>query len=62
MIILKQRSEIDKIRASNIIVAEVLAALKEKVKEGITTRQLDRLSEELVLKKGAKPAFKGYRG
>jgi len=62
MVILKQRSEIDKIRASNAIVAEVLVALKEKVKEGITTRQLDRLSEELVLKKGAKPAFKGYRG
>lgn len=62
MIVLKQQSEIDKIRASNVIVAEVLAALREEVREGVTTRQLDCLSEELVLKKGAKPAFKGYRG
>ena len=62
MVILKQQSEIEKIRASNGIVAEILAELKEKVQEGITTLDLDRISEELVLKKGAKPAFKGYRG
>ncbi|HOF04751.1 MAG TPA: type I methionyl aminopeptidase [Syntrophales bacterium] len=62
MVILKQQSEIEKIRASNLIVAEVLAMLKEKVVDGITTRELDRLSEELVLRRGAKPAFKGYRG
>jgi len=62
MVILKQRSEIEKIRTSNGIVAEILAELKEKVQEGVTTLDLDRISEELVLKKGAKPAFKGYRG
>ncbi|MEI6313584.1 MAG: type I methionyl aminopeptidase [Syntrophus sp. (in: bacteria)] len=62
MVILKQQSEIEKIRASNGIVAEILAELKEKVQEGVTTLDLDRISEELVLKKGAKPAFKGYRG
>jgi len=62
MVILKQQSEIEKIRASNGIVAEILAELKEKVQEGVTTLDLDRISEELVLKKGAKPAFKGYHG
>ncbi|MEI7638998.1 MAG: type I methionyl aminopeptidase, partial [Syntrophus sp. (in: bacteria)] len=62
MVILKQPSEIEKIRESNCIVAEILAELKEKVQEGVTTLELDRISEELVLKKGAKPAFKGYRG
>lgn len=62
MVILKQPSEIEKIRESNGIVAEILAELKEKVQEGVTTLELDRISEELVLKKGAKPAFKGYRG
>ncbi|MDQ1277268.1 MAG: Methionine aminopeptidase [Thermodesulfobacteriota bacterium] len=62
MVILKQRSEIEKIRASNLIVAEILTELKERVQEGVTTLELDHLSEELVLKKGAKPAFKGYRG
>jgi methionyl aminopeptidase len=49
-------------RASNRIVAEILAALQEKTKPGITTIELDRYSEEMAKKKGAKPAFKGYRG
>jgi methionyl aminopeptidase len=62
MVILKDRSEIEKIRASNIIVAEILTKLKERVEEGVTTLELDHISEDLALKKGAKPAFKGYRG
>ena len=62
MVILKQPAEIDRIRDSNRIVAEVLAALQERVKAGVTTLELDRISEEMVLRKGAKPAFKGYRG
>jgi methionyl aminopeptidase len=49
-------------RASNQIVSEVLEALKRSVKPGVTTLALDRLSEELCLEKGAKPAFKGYKG
>lgn len=62
MIILKRPEEIEKIRKSNIIVFEILSALKERIKPGVTTLELDRYSEELAKKKGAKPAFKGYRG
>ncbi len=62
MVILKRPDEIEKMRASNRIVAEILAALQEKTKPGITTIELDRYSEEMAKKKGAKPAFKGYRG
>ena len=62
MIILKLPEEIEKMRASNHIVAEILIALKEKVKPGVTTGELDSYSEELVRKKGAVPAFKGYMG
>lgn len=62
MVILKLPDEIDKMRASNQIVAEILCILKEKVKPGVTTAELDRLSEELAKKKGARPAFKGYKG
>jgi methionyl aminopeptidase len=40
----------------------VLSKLRDKVKPGVTTRELDRFAEELAGKKGAKPAFKGYRG
>lgn len=62
MIELKSRKEIEKIRRACLIVAEVLQRLKEEIKPGISTWDLDRISEELVSKKGAEPAFKGYRG
>lgn len=62
MIILKSREEIEKMRASNRIVAEILQGLKEMVKPGVRTIDLDRYAEEQALRRGAKPAFKGYRG
>jgi methionyl aminopeptidase len=62
MVILKLPEEIEKARASNRIVAEVLDKLREKVKPGATTRELDKFAEEIAEKRGAKPAFKGYRG
>lgn len=62
MVILRQPEEIEKIRASNAIVAETLQALRERVQAGVTTLELDRFSEEMARKRGAKPAFKGYRG
>jgi methionyl aminopeptidase len=62
MIILKRPEEIEKIKKSNIIVADILSALKEKIRPGVTTLELNRHAEELANKKGAKPAFKGYRG
>ena len=62
MIILKSRSEIEKMRKSNAIVAVILEELRKKIRPGVKTIELDRLSEELALKKGARPAFKGYRG
>ena len=62
MIILKARWEIQKMRKSNAIVAQILERLKEIAKPGITTLELDRFAEGLCIKKGAKPAFKGYMG
>jgi len=62
MIILKRPEEIEKIRKSNIIVSEILRELKEKIRPGITTLELNRYSEELAKERGATPAFKGYRG
>jgi methionyl aminopeptidase len=62
MVILKSPEEIDKIRASNHIVAEVLEGLKELVKPGITTEELDIYAETMTKKRGADPAFKGYMG
>jgi methionyl aminopeptidase len=62
MVILKHLDEIEKARASNRIVAEVLSVLREKVKPGVTTRELDKIAEGVTEKRGAKSAFKGYRG
>lgn len=62
MIILKSRQEIEKMRKSNALVAAILEELTKKIRPGVKTIELDRLSEEMALKRGARPAFKGYRG
>ncbi|MFA4916666.1 MAG: type I methionyl aminopeptidase [Syntrophales bacterium] len=62
MVILKLPEEVEKIRRSNLIVAEILNEVREKVKPGITTKDLDSVAFSQVRKKGAVPAFKGYRG
>lgn len=62
MVILKSPKEIEKIRFSNQIVAEILEKLKEKVAPGVDTLALNKMSEELARKRKARPAFKGYRG
>ncbi|HEU4342955.1 MAG TPA: type I methionyl aminopeptidase [Candidatus Binatia bacterium] len=60
MISLKSPREIEVMRRANVIVAEVLEELRQKVAPGVTTLELDSLAEELTLKKKAVPAFKGY--
>ena len=62
MIILKSKEEIDRIRESNRIVAEVLRKLEEIIAPGITTKDIDGMAEEMAKKYKARPAFKGYRG
>jgi len=60
MISLKSPREIEVMRAANLIVAEVLAELREHVRPGVTTAELDRIAEELTRQRNAVPAFKGY--
>jgi len=62
MVILKLPEEIEKLRTSNLIVAEILKELRERIRPGVTTRELNSLSEELSRKRKVRPAFKGYRG
>ena len=61
MITLKSAEEIALMRRASQIVAEVLQELVAAAKPGVSTLELDRLTEELTLKKGARPAFKGYK-
>lgn len=60
MISLKSAREIEIMKRANLIVAEVLQELKRQVAPGVTTLDLDAIAEEMTLKKGAIPAFKGY--
>jgi len=62
MIILKLPDEIKKARTSARIVAEVLSTLRELVKPGVRTIELNRIAEQITDKRGARPAFKGYHG
>ncbi|MBN2397839.1 MAG: type I methionyl aminopeptidase [Deltaproteobacteria bacterium] len=62
MIVLKSPEELRKMGESNAIVAEVLAGLREKVKPGITTSELNAYAETVTQERGARPAFKGYGG
>lgn len=61
MITLKSSEEIAVMRTASRIVAEVLAEVAMAARPGVATLELDRLAEALTIKKGARPAFKGYR-
>ena len=62
MIVCKSPTEIERMRAANALVADVLAELATMVAPGVTTLDLDLAAEKLVRAGGAEPAFKGYRG
>jgi methionyl aminopeptidase len=61
MIILKTPEEIAVMAQASRVVAETLRILQKAVRPGITTDELDRLAEEEIQSRGAKPAFKDYR-
>ncbi|MGZ3526052.1 MAG: type I methionyl aminopeptidase [Thermodesulfobacteriota bacterium] len=59
---MKSPREIEQLKRSNAIVAEVFGKLKGMIVPGVTTRELDQIAEDYIRLKGARPAFKGYRG
>ena len=59
---LKTGEEIERMRLANQIVAEVLTLLKSHAVPGVSTFELDRVSEQCCRDFGAAPAFKGYYG
>ena len=62
MIVVKTKDQIDKMRKAGRVVAAVLQLMSESIRPGVTTAYLDRLAEEEIVRRGATPAFKGYRG
>ena len=62
MITIKTPEEISIMRESGRILATVLAEIFKVAKPGVSTLELDKKAEDLILSYGAKPAFKGYEG
>lgn len=62
MIVCKSRHELEKMKAANQIVAQVLRHLHGIVKPGVSTLELDEAAEGMIREAGGAPAFKGYQG
>ena len=62
MIVRKSPAEIDRMRAANALVADVLSELRRLVVPGVSTLELDAAAERRIRGAGAVPAFKGYQG
>ncbi|MDO8559156.1 MAG: type I methionyl aminopeptidase, partial [bacterium] len=62
MITIKTSEEIKIMAEGGKILARIMKELEGQVRPGITTRELDKAAEGLVLSSGAKCSFKGYHG
>ena len=61
-IMIKTPQEIEKMRHSGQVVREVLEHVRQHVKPGASTQDLENAAVAKMNELGAKPAFKGYRG
>ncbi len=60
----KTPDQVRLMRAAGIVVAETLELLAERARPGVTTGELDRIAEDHIRAKGARPSFAevpGYR-
>jgi methionyl aminopeptidase len=61
MIEIKTPQEIEIMAEGGRILAKIMKELKKRVRPGITTMELEKLAESLILKAGGKCSFKGYK-
>src|SRR5260370_11535364 len=59
---LRSAEELEKMHHAGLVVHEVLTALRESVRPGMTTMDLEKIAEEKIAGRPGKAAFKGYRG
>lgn len=62
MISIKSQREIDLMIEAGRIVAMAHRAVKEAIREGISTKELDKIAEDVIVANGATPSFKNYQG
>ncbi|MFW6075783.1 MAG: type I methionyl aminopeptidase, partial [Chloroflexota bacterium] len=61
-ILIKGAPDVEKMRASGSLVAQVHAAIQAAIVPGVQTIELDRIAREILDEAGAQPSFLGYHG
>jgi methionyl aminopeptidase len=59
---LKSQAQIDKMAVAGALVADVLDAVGNELRPGVTTAELDRIAEDLIRSRGGIPSFIGVPG
>ncbi|MGI6200985.1 MAG: type I methionyl aminopeptidase [Christensenellales bacterium] len=62
MIVLKSSHQIERMAVAGKALAEILELIRERIRPGVTTLELDRLAEDEIRKRGMKASFKNYNG
>ena len=62
MITIKSKNEIELMRKAGMLVSEMHKFIKPYIKEGITTKELDKLCEDFIISHDAVPTCKGFEG
>lgn len=60
MVVLKSDREIQKIKEAGHIVYMALQAAGEAIREGATTREINKIAEDVIIANGGNPSCKGY--
>ena len=62
MVQIKSKEDIAKMAEACRVAREILTALADFIKPGVSTKDIDIFVEDLIRQSGQKPAFKGYAG
>lgn len=62
MVTIKNKAQIQSMKKAGAIVRDTLKLLEERIKPGMTTKELDQIAYEYITKCGAYPSFKGFNG
>lgn len=62
MITIKSEHEIELMKEAGLMVSKTHKYLKDFIKPGITTKELDKLAEDYIKSLGGTPTCKGYEG
>ena len=62
MISIKNEKEIEKMRVAGKIAYDLLMSLKDVIKPGVTTKEIDKFAYDFITSRDATPAFLNYEG